>query len=89
MYGKLERPEQAIWWFNELILSGLTPSIVTFAAIIDMFSKIHDDTQALCWFNIMINNGIVPNVYVISSSFDKRTDIFDIRIDIAISTNMI
>lgn len=63
MYGKMERITDAITWYNEMIRCNVAPSIVTYAAIIDMFSKAHSYDQALNWVNEMINNGIAPNVY--------------------------
>jgi pentatricopeptide repeat protein len=63
MYGKMGRPDDAIWWFNDMTRCGLVPSIVTFAAMIDMYSKLRLDSQALYWFNVMKTYGIVPNVY--------------------------
>lgn len=59
----MERISDAISWYNEMIRCNVAPSIVTYAAIIDMFSKAHSYDQALNWVNEMINNGIAPNVY--------------------------
>jgi pentatricopeptide repeat protein len=62
MYGKLGRIKDSLDWFQKMKIENTKPSVMTYNAIIDMYSKMQLPEEAINVFNTMENNGVKPNV---------------------------